>query len=413
MDKLLSNKMKEKIQNAISEKQYSFKTTEGSRFEYSEKSPEYIEVVVFEEGSLFHPMWGEEHFTRDRLERFKRNFDENVRKTEIFLDEDHEPNHRKRGTFEELFFKTSDEGRLQLWAKIHLAPKGKELVKDDEYNYFSPEWLDTWIDPEEEEYKDVLIGGALTNRPFQNHLPKALVYSESFISNQHNMSEDKKLPEDEVVEETKETNSTNDTEEVKEESTQEETKETNLDEKKEGEDSPKEDSTEEVENEESEENSEEPEESKEFSEKMLSELPKTARKYIENLKNENKSYKEKEESRKLSEFVDSFMFSEQNKAGKFLQKSKDKVESFCAGLTESQRKEFSEVLAEVKGFSLGKVGGNLSSKEYSSASEEVSRLEEKYMSEKGLKRREASALIRRENPELIKEYEEEMKPILQ
>jgi hypothetical protein len=410
MDKLLNEEMKTKIEKAIGLSEY--RTTQGRQFTYSEKKPEYIEVVVFEEGTLYHPMWGEEHITVDRLQRFKDNFDMNVRKTEIFLDEDHEPNHRKRGTFEELFFKTSDEGKTQLWARIHLAPVGQELVKNDEYNYFSPEWYDEWTDPQENTYKDVLIGGALTNRPFQNHLPKALVFSENFISNHHNMNQDDvKNPQDEeTTEETVETKPVETTEEEKETVT-DETTETEV---------VAEDATEEVVEEVVEESTEtveeeatEEEETKEFSEKMFSELPPKARKYIEKLQEENKKFSEEEESRKLTEYVSAFVYSESNKEGKFLQKSESKLVEFASTLTENQRKMFSEIMGDVKAFSIGKVGATVTPKEYESASDEVSRLEAKYMSEKGISYQSAKELVRKEHPDLIKEYAEEVKNLLQ
>ena len=52
-------------------------------------------------------------------------------------------------------------------AEVEWNPRGEQLIREDRIKYLSPEWWDEWTDGATgTTYQDVLIGLALTNRPF-------------------------------------------------------------------------------------------------------------------------------------------------------------------------------------------------------------------------------------------------------
>jgi Mu-like prophage I protein len=64
-------------------------------------------------------------------------------------------------------------------AKVDWTEEGASLVKSGKYRYFSPEFMFQWKDPANgTEHKDVLLGGALTNRPFLKDM-EPVAFSES------------------------------------------------------------------------------------------------------------------------------------------------------------------------------------------------------------------------------------------
>ena len=64
----------------------------------------------------------------------------------------------------------------ELKALVEFTPWGLELVEGKGFKYFSPEYRDSYIDKETgKEYKNVLYGGALTNRPFLTNLAPVIL----------------------------------------------------------------------------------------------------------------------------------------------------------------------------------------------------------------------------------------------
>lgn len=124
-------------------------------------------------GRFKHAQYGLLNFTRERLAEMQRNFDQRVRHIDIALDVDHDQG-AATGWLEQLQFREADAATQTpagLWALVRWTPKGAELLKDEIYRYFSPEF-GPWDDPETGEHFDnVLCGGALTNRPFLKTMP--------------------------------------------------------------------------------------------------------------------------------------------------------------------------------------------------------------------------------------------------
>lgn len=139
-------------------------------------APEEIQVLMA--GKWNHPVYGPIIIEAEDLAEFKQHFDEGLRR-DIPITEGHESFDEKPavGWFKELTVK--DNG---LWATMEWTPKGKTLLAEKSYKYFSPEFYTEYEDPETREiYENVLVGGALTNKPYFKSMT-AVVLSERSIN---------------------------------------------------------------------------------------------------------------------------------------------------------------------------------------------------------------------------------------
>lgn len=119
-------------------------------------------IQIMKTGKFQHPVYGEMEITQSDLQQFKENFDANIRGIKLFADVNHDDNHAAVAEFKELRVETG-----KLMALMEWNAKGEQLIKSGEYRYFSPEFAFTYTDAETgKKYKDVLLGGGITNRPF-------------------------------------------------------------------------------------------------------------------------------------------------------------------------------------------------------------------------------------------------------
>src|SRR5690242_16909613 len=113
-------------------------------------------IMLMPEGDFEHPQYGKLEFTRKKLEEFKANFDNHVRKIDIALDQDHDGG-KATGWLEELQLRDGGLYGLVRWTSL-----GAQLLSDQIYRYFSPEF-GKFTDPESgKTFSNVIIGGALT-----------------------------------------------------------------------------------------------------------------------------------------------------------------------------------------------------------------------------------------------------------
>lgn len=128
-------------------------------------------IMLMPEGAFRHPEYGRLAFTRRKLLEFKRHFDAKVRKIDIALDRDHDAK-AATGWLEQVEYRGArGEAPAGLWGRIRWTRLGVRLLKEQIYRYFSPEFGSY---PDEESghtWENVLIGGALTNRPFLKVMP--------------------------------------------------------------------------------------------------------------------------------------------------------------------------------------------------------------------------------------------------
>jgi hypothetical protein len=114
-------------------------------------------------GKYDHPVYGEINITPDTVTQFASNVNAEVRGQKLDIDYDHKAYGGEAAGWVEQAEARPDG----LWLLVDWTKKAYELIKDKAYRYFSPEFNDEWKHPKEgATYKNVLFGGAITNRPF-------------------------------------------------------------------------------------------------------------------------------------------------------------------------------------------------------------------------------------------------------
>jgi hypothetical protein len=124
-----------------------------------------VTVPVFPRpGTYKHPSYGEIELTPERIANFVANFQNAIYQKHIPIDAEHES--KLSGALGYLTgLVTNEDGSVD--AAVEWTDRGSRLVSADRYKYVSPEWYDVWEQPDTEaEFSDVLVGLALTTRPF-------------------------------------------------------------------------------------------------------------------------------------------------------------------------------------------------------------------------------------------------------
>ncbi len=120
-------------------------------------------VQLFRLGHWKHPRFGPLKFTEEIFNGFVSNFNDNVRRIELAIDQEHKPEKGAAGWFK----KVENRGEEGFWALVEWTKEGVNLLKDKTFKYLSGDYDYTWKDEETGKvFKNVLFGAALTNRPF-------------------------------------------------------------------------------------------------------------------------------------------------------------------------------------------------------------------------------------------------------
>jgi phage I-like protein len=299
------------------------------------------EVQILPVGKWDHPEYGEIVITKDDIVKFKENFDSKVR-NEIAIDVEHEPEKGAVGWFKELINKGEDG----LWAVIEWTNNGKKLIQEKTFKYFSPEFYSEYSDPETgEEIENVLMGGALTNRPYFKEL-QSIELSENIFSNLTKNNMKKKLSEEELEKQEQE--------KIEAEKKAKEEADKKLKEEEEAKKIADEKAKEEADV-----------KAKEDEEKKKLEV-QGSEKMISIKASELKSFREtqlKLTKMEIEKKVDGYTFSESNENGRILPKSKDAIVNFVMTLSEKQKKSFYEIVEKMPKVKLFKELGSAEAKE--------------------------------------------------
>jgi len=165
-----------------------------------EEHPAYGHIsrlLLFKLGEHNHPMYGKINFTFSKLNKMKSQFDDRVRKIDIAVDYGHNAYEEAAGWVQELYF---NEENNELWGIVSWTPAGKKAVEDRLYKYHSPEFGQYTDSETGKEYNDVLMGVALTNRPFLKDQP-AIALSDEINEPQNG---DNKMTQEELLAKQKE-----------------------------------------------------------------------------------------------------------------------------------------------------------------------------------------------------------------
>lgn len=366
------------------------------------KEGQRVKIQIMRVGQWQHQEYGDVVVTPSTLIDVKKNFDENIRKIDIAIDENHDPDHKALGWVRSLEIKDNDS----LWAEIEITALGSRLLSDGAYKYFSPELSFNYKDGEigSQPVKNVLVGGAFTNRPYFKAMSPLLLANEkedfifmfkdeekktmnkfmAFISKHEGktLSAEEKnelkqlfdeLPEEDKTEEAKQTM----------ESAMEEKKEDGADdEAKKAEEEKAKAEAEAKAKEEAEQKAKEEEEAKKNIQANEGKTVTIKASEYEELKEVHKTVsKLMTESRtiKASEKTKSMVYSESNKSGMISAKQENVITQFAASLSESQEEKFWEIMSSLKSFNFDEKGhgGDGKNEDEKFAEEQVNWLIEK------------------------------------
>lgn len=156
---------------------------------FAEEKDGGYELQVLKPGKWDHPSYGMVEITDEIQQEFVANFNKDLRAHSstigLPIDEEHYSDKGATGWIKQLI----NKGNEGLFAIVEWNSKGRQLIKDAVYRFFSPEFYFQYEDPEDRRlYNNVLIGGALTNRPYFKGL-NPVVLSESIIHKDMKLSE--------------------------------------------------------------------------------------------------------------------------------------------------------------------------------------------------------------------------------
>ena len=396
---------------------------------FSEGEDMPSEIQILQVGKWNHPAYGPIIITKEDISLFKENFDKKVRR-DIPITEGHESFDEKPavGWFTELI----DKGDDGLYASVDWTEKGKTLLSEKSYKYFSPEFYSEYEDPETREiYENVLVGGALTNKPYFKTLD-AVVLSEHLINNKLNFSDmnieeilAKKVEElsaeektflnenvEKLTDDQKETFKTviEEEKETEEEKTAREEKEKTEAEEKEKTEKEEADKKAAEEKEAAEKSAEEKIDASEFKMDEKGNVIMTPGQAKALTEKANKGFEASEKLIKaeVKAFSDKLIFSEQNSKGKVLPKDEKKLFSFMLELTEAQRKTFAELVESIPAKQLFKEEGDGNAAGGTAFKEIETKVASLMSEDKALKYSDAVAKVCSENKELADRYNAEL-----
>ncbi len=132
--------------------------------EEGDKKSAWIEI--FREGVWTHPKHGVIEGTQKLFGDFINNWEQNVLGRQVAIDKNHNPDEGATGWIKDL--KVFGD---RLKAFVEFTPWGLDLIQNKGFRYFSPEYTSKYTSKDtNKEIKNVLIGGALTLRPFLTNL---------------------------------------------------------------------------------------------------------------------------------------------------------------------------------------------------------------------------------------------------
>lgn len=128
-------------------------------------------------GSYSHPIFGSIAITASRAKKFADSVVKRVRGIDPSINFNHNNEDVAAG-----WVKSAEARDNGVWLFVEWTEDAAKKIKDKAYRYFSAEYADEWENPEGSTFADVIMGGALTNRPFMKNLVP-LNLSEATVDN--------------------------------------------------------------------------------------------------------------------------------------------------------------------------------------------------------------------------------------
>lgn len=124
--------------------------------------PEWMPLLP-KPGEFKHPEYGKITITTERNANFIANFENGTYQSKLPINAEHQPT--DDGAFGWIVgMRQNDDGSVD--AKVNWTDLGSEAIKNDRFAYVSPEWVDSYKKNDGTTHKDVVMGAALTVRPF-------------------------------------------------------------------------------------------------------------------------------------------------------------------------------------------------------------------------------------------------------
>lgn len=160
-----------------------FSLAENFSAELNFSEPVWLEALP---ARNYHtPMYGEVPVTVEKLNKMVNGFKQGIRGQDIAVNFDHGMD-RAKGNKAAGWYKdfeigqSSVDGSPTLKALVQFTDEAANEIKAGAWKYFSMEWDDLWQANDGTKYEDVIIGGAITNRPVAKHMAALPVnFSES------------------------------------------------------------------------------------------------------------------------------------------------------------------------------------------------------------------------------------------
>lgn len=364
-------------------------------------------------GQWEHDLYGPILITAGDIREFVQNFNAGVRKG-VFITAGHEGYEEQPAVGWITQVEARDDG---LWGDVEWNDLGKGMLSDKQFKFFSPEFCRDYEDPQSHQiYRNVIVGGALTKSPYFKEL-EAIVFSDKKLKKFNDTMDLKALL-------AKKPEELSDAEKafVKEHSSE------LSDEQKTAFKSVIEPAVAETEEEKATREEKEKGDANEAaglnrdgSEKAKVEA--SDRKVVTMSSAEYDALKGKADQgaeafaelkkQKMSSTIATLMFSESNKNGRFLPKSKDTLRAFMESLNDAQLAKFSALIAELPKTELfNEKGSDNTVVEGSVKAELNSKVETKLKASKEagkpMKYSDAVRAVFSENPGLDKRYDDEL-----
>jgi len=134
-------------------------------------------MQILKVGDFFHDTYGNFKINEKMLSEMVRNFKDGVRGVVPALDYSHNSEDVAAGWFKDLFL---NENKTELWADVDMTPKGSKVLSEKEFGYTSAEFDPDYETNEvpKKKYGAVLLGAALTNRPVIKNMKSVIELSE-------------------------------------------------------------------------------------------------------------------------------------------------------------------------------------------------------------------------------------------